>query len=289
LTALGRKLGWLDTPENVIASTDAARRQAYAAADRFEFHPDDVNPAYQGALDGLTEGQTRNLSPAMKAKVDAHMGANDQMGSVTAGDMDEFARDLHGAATTPADKVIAARIKNNLNDVMESAAPVSGQAPGAALVAITNARAAYQRAANASALAQWDPLSDFPANAGPEVKNLATSFYQKGSPEYKALKNIYDATGGYGQTAYNVMHMIDPALEYAGATVAGGPGALGAGVVGHAVKPGIGRALGWLADQKLQREIQASYPALTGARTAVTPSTGDLLRSLAIGGTAGAQ
>jgi len=172
---------------------------------------------------------------------------------------------------------------------MKNARPVTGQAIGEAGDMIRDARLAHQRAANAQSLAEWDPNADFASNPANQAKRLAQTFYQKGTPQYDALKNIYNATGGTGQTAYNVMHMIDPALEYLGASMAGGPGALAAGVAGHAVKPGVGQLLGWFANQKLQRAIQEGYPALTGARTAVTPSTGELLRRLTLGNVAGSQ
>jgi hypothetical protein len=288
---IGKAIGALSDPATVTASTAAAEKAAYAPAKGIRFDAfADVNPAYYNAFNSLEEDQRRNLSGAFSGKVQGHISANNQAGTVTASNIDGFGRDLSNAASTPADSVLAARIKQNLDGVLGNATPLTGQAPGDALNVIQNARQAHQAAANADALQKMSQnLSGFGSSPAGQAKSIAQQFYQDpSSPQYQALSKIATTAGGGGQTAYNLMHMIDPVLGFFGASVGGGPGEIAGEIAGHAMKPTIGEALSTLQQGRVARAIGGAYPALTGAPpTLLSPDVGPAIRALLLGKAAG--
>ena len=177
---VGRATGDLSTPEAVTKATAAAEDAAWAATHQVGFDPSDVNPAYHNALTSLDAGQVRNLSPGMWDKVNGHIAANSNMSTLTANNLDAFGRDIQSAASTPADNVLAARIKSNLDGVMDTATPNWGQTPAGQtpLDLVQRARAATAAAKNASDLADMTTnLNAFKVSPAPEAQRIAREFY----------------------------------------------------------------------------------------------------------------
>jgi hypothetical protein len=122
----------------------------------------------------------RDLSPGMWDKVEQHINANSGMSTLTASNIDGFARDVKSAASTPADSVLAARIQDNLDGVLNTATPNWGQTPAGqkALDVVRNARAATAAAKNASDLADMTKnLNAFRVSPAPEARRIARQFY----------------------------------------------------------------------------------------------------------------
>jgi hypothetical protein len=300
---VGRATGLLSDPAAVTASTSAAEKAAYAPAHNIMFNPDDVDPAYRSAIANLDKDQLSNISPGFRTLIKQQRGFNSNGTPTSASNIDGFQRALDQTATTNADKVLAGKITDNLDDVLQNAQPTSaatvgGQviphAPGDAADVLANAKLAHQQAANAADLQGMSQnLTDFQTNPGGQVKSIVQKFYPSPSnagyaPQRNALLDVYRASGGGGQTAYNLMHMIDPILGYAGATVAGGPGAIAGEIAGHALKPTIGGMLGGFNRAMIQRRLADAYPALTGSSTSFSPDVGEALKSLLFGSEAGA-
>lgn len=287
MNKIGSWTGLLDKPADVASQTASDAAKAYNAADKIKFDPDDVNQAYRTAKNSLDPSQQRDLSSSMNTTFDSHLADNLKMSGVSADDMDGFARSLQGQASTPGDSVLAARIKSNLNDVMGSATPVSNHAVGDGLDAITAARQAHATAANAQTLSDMrGNLDQWQANPGNEAMKNAKQWAQPDDEQWNAWKSIYNASGGNGQSVYNVMHMLDPVAGFVGASAAGGPGALAAEVGMHALKPTIGGALGKLTRQGIRGAISDAYPALTGYQTSYSPDIGAALRAATLGSAA---
>ena len=280
--AYGRITGALSSPEDITAATKAASTQAYNDAKKITFNPNDVNPAYTTAASSLDADQARALSPGFAKKVADHIDENNKMTSINASNIDGFARDLQNSATTPADGVLANRIASNLDNVMELARPTSGHKIGDGLAAITAARQAHGQSANAEML-QGITQPDFQTNPSSQVARTAKQFYQPGSPQWEALSKIYNAAGGGGQTSYKEMNLKYPDLGYMGASVGGGPGAMAGEIAGHALKPTVGNALGYLQRQRVQEQVNKAYPVLTGGKTSYSPDVGGALRALMLG------
>ena len=129
-------------------------------------------------------------------------------------------RDIRGP-TAGAENDVAPLIESRLNNFLASADPVNPDlAPGAAAGMIKAAKDAHQVYSNARDLQQWSQsLKGFGSSpAGPAQRVAETYYNNPNDPRYKALANIVQSAGGSGQTAYNLMHMIDPILGYVGAS-----------------------------------------------------------------------
>ncbi len=160
---------------------------------------------------------------------------------------------------------------------------MTGQPPGEALSVIQAARQAHQASANADALQKMsENLTGWGTSPAGQAKSIAQQFYPNPkSDEYQTLQKIAQAAGGGGQTAYNLMHMIDPVLGFAGASAFGGPGEIGAEIAGHALKPTLGKTLGYLQKQATQKAINQAYPTLAGGfQTSYYPQDGSALLTL---------
>jgi hypothetical protein len=131
------------------------------------------------------------------------------MSTLTANNLDAFGRDIQSAASTPADSVLAARIKGNLDGVMNTATPNWGQAPAGQtpLDVVNRARAATAAAKNASDLADMTTnLNAFKVSPASEAQRIAREFYwnQPEGPQFQRLSNIAQTAGGGGLTGHDV-------------------------------------------------------------------------------------
>jgi hypothetical protein len=286
----GKMTGLLSDPAAVTAQAKAASDAAYAPLSTVKFAPNRVTNAYDSAYQSLDADQRANLSGGMDSLINKHYREINNNNSVTASNIDGFARGLNEKAATGsnADGVLAARITDNLQGdtgVLSTAPTLTGHAPGAAAQMQDTAQNSFKQYANAKALQDMSAkLKDWGTSPAGAAQTIAEKFYPGQSDARKALVNIAQQSGGSGQTAYNLMHLIDPVLGYVGASAGGGPGALVGEMVGHLMKPGLASALTKAQQGASQRAIGAAYPTLTGAAPSlVSPSTGNLLRALISG------
>jgi hypothetical protein len=290
-----------NSPAAVTAALKDTRDQAYAGLKDVFYNPNDLAPHLDGAVSDiqaadpageLTAGAPRSMA-ALNGLMDRVTDPSNptQTAHSVLSTIDKLS-DIQRGPNSGAENDIAPLIKDRLNDFLQTANPVNPDlGPGAAAKMISNAQGAHQLYANARDLQGMSQnLSGFGTSPAGQARKISDSFYTNpNTPQYQALSNIALAGGG-GQTAYNVMHMVDPLLGYAGASVGGGPGALAGEIVGHAMKPTIGSMLAAGQQAKVQAAIANAYPTLTGGRTVGAPQAPNpaaALRALLFGQAAG--
>jgi hypothetical protein len=281
----------LSNPADVTAAAKATSDAAYQPLSTVKFDPNRVTQAYDNAYQSLDADQRANLSRGMDSLIRKHYKEINSSNSVTASNIDGYARGLNEKAATGsrADGVLATKITDNLQGdtgVLATAPTLTGHAPGVAAGMQDTAQDAFKQFANAKALQDMSQkLKDWGTSPAGAAQTIAEKFYPgQNDPARQALIDIAQKSGGSGQTAYNLMHLIDPVLGYVGASMGGGPGALVGEMVGHLMKPGLASALTKAQQAASQRAIGAAYPALTGANpTIASPNVGMLLKSLMFG------
>lgn len=291
--AVSKSLGLLSDPAEVTASTKAASDAAFQPMKQVQFDPTHVRQAYTDGYQGLAPDQLADLSPGFNAKVKRHFDQIQSGRSVSADSINGYVRSLDDAARSNGDRVLAGKITDNLEGpqgVLATSPTLSGHAPGEAAAMDATAKSAFQRYANAKSLQEMSQnLKDFGTNPVGQARDIAQKFYSDPAnsayaKQRQALIDIAQSGGSGGQTAYNMLHIIDPALDFFGGAVAGGPGAVAGGVAGHMMKPSIGQALSASQRAAQQRAIGGAYPALTGApKTVINPNVGQMLKSLMLG------
>ena len=296
---LGKATGALPTPAAITSALKADRDVKYDALKDVFYHPLDVQ---LNALDPIANDiAVSDPAGELTANAPRSMAALSSLQKLTTENPTQTAhsilttldrlRDSQGP-TAGAENDVAPIIEGRLNNFLASANPVNPDlAPGAAAGMIKAAKDAHQVYSNADDLQQWSQgLKGFGSSpAGPAQKVAETYYNNPNDARYKALANIAQAAGGSGQTAYNLMHMIDPILGYVGASVGGGPGAIAGEIAGHMLKPNVAAALTGARQRGTQRAIAAAYPALTGeGPTAYSPDFGQAIRALVFGNEAGA-
>jgi hypothetical protein len=282
------------------------RKSAYDALDAVEFHPNSVDQAYTGAFANLGKDQRAGLSPGFQSTLREHL---DQIGQgvTTAGEIDGFARGVKEAATTNADKVVAGRIGDNLDRVLQTAPPVSGHAPGVAAQLQDAATAAHMRLENARMLEEWRRAADIPgsggigevAPGGAQAELLKHPQFYSDPDVNTAMKSVAGA-GGMIPGGWLIKHAVAyPAAGAAiGAVTGAGSGFFGAGKDESPGARALERALeyggsGALAgfgarygrDILTNRAIRAAGPTLTSGAPYVPPPTAfrDAVRNLIYG------
>jgi hypothetical protein len=291
--AFGRATGMLSTPEDVIAATQAAKTAAYAPTKQINFDAwRDVNNAYYDAFNSLEADQRQNLSAGFNTKFSDHINANASAGTVTASNIDGFGRDLQSATRSPADKVLAQRTKENLDDVLQNATPIgpNAPAPGVAADQMTDARAAAQRLIMAQGLSKASTdLTRWGDSPSPFAKEQY-EFYDPKSDVAKGLLKLYQ-TGAKGTqlSSQGITHgVMNPIAEAVGGAVAGAPGAITAEAGVQLLKPQIGGMLKKLYAAQSQNAISQLYPSATGMTTKFFPDVKNPLVNLALSQEAGA-
>jgi hypothetical protein len=287
----GKMTGALSDPTAVTDALEANKNLAYLPTHSIGFDGLPIDQAYRTAVNTLGKDQVAGLSGGFKSAVQDHLEQNANGVPTSASEIDGFMRGLDEAAGTNADRTLAGRIKENLQEVLDTTPPLTGQAPGVAADLIAKAKTAHQLYSNASDLQEWSQsLKGFGSSPAGQAQKLAETYYpDPNSDEYKALSNIAQAAGGSGQSAYNLMHMIDPLLGYVGASVGGGPGAMAGEIAGHLMKPGLASALTAVQQRGTQRAIGGAYPALTkNPPTLWSPDLGQAVRALLLGKAASA-
>ena len=292
-TWAGRSLGLVSTPEEVAAATAAARTKAYNEAKQFEFAPSDVNSAYTKAYQSLDANQMRDLTGGMNDKVTEHINGNWTMPSIDASNIDGFGRTIRNSARSSADGVLANRIKENLDNVLQTAKPVSGQNPGEALDVIEGARTKAQQAMMAGDREVGLPtvqrlLKDQYVNPATWAQQQS-GFYRPGSQQYNDLSKIVRTAGGSMlPSGYGMSHVAGDIAEV-GLAAAGMPSAgIVAGVGTQALKPVLSGVMKRIQRRGLQNRLTNLYPGLTGQSVTAPVNVGEALRALTLGSQAGA-
>jgi hypothetical protein len=283
--AFGKATGLLSDPAQVTADALAARTNAYDALKSTPLDIGDTRQALQSVRDTIetmdpTGGFQKNAprSMAVLDNLQDHVANNN---SVSAHDLVSLGldklRNIPDTAAAGGENELKPAIQTGLENFLNNG-PAAGQ-----LAAAKDAHATY---ANAKALQAWSQsLTGFGSSPASEAQSLAEKFYpDPKSPEYQSLSKIVQAASGGGQTAYNLMHLIDPLLAAGGAAVAGPGGAIAGEMAGHLAKPTIGAALGRAQQGAVQRAIGGAYPALTGAPPSLwSPDFSPAARALLFG------
>jgi len=282
-TKVGRAVGMLSDPEAATAEAQAAEKAAWAPTKTTQFSRSDVNPAYDSALNSLEKNQLDDVSGTFMSRIN---GQRSSLSTPTsASDIDGFQRNLANAASSPGEKVLAARIGDNLDSVL---------ARGGALDDVQAGRFASQQAKAAGNLQDWsqqlaDPLHTSPAAA---AYNTANQFYTRGSPQYNDLLAITKAAAPGGMTSYAAERALGPLVESAG-LAAGGPAVgMGAEMATQLARPALGGLFHLMQRNRIQDTISQAYPSLTGmaaSRANLATPTGALIKSLMLGSTGGYQ
>ena len=131
---LASPLGPQVDPAAAVATTKAMRDQAYAPLKNIAFDPNDVLGAHTSAT--LTPGMAADISPGFNTMLKQQQKAI-MNGGNTANDIADYVTNLRSAGGSPSatngDKLLAGQTASNLEGLLGSAKPITGQAPGEAL------------------------------------------------------------------------------------------------------------------------------------------------------------
>ena len=284
--AYGKATGLLSDPADVTANALAARTKAYDALKDTPLDIGDTRQALQGVRDTVekmdpTGGFQKNAprSMAILDNLQDHVANNNSVSAhdLVALGLDKL-RNIPDTAAAGGENELKGPIQTGLQNFLESG-PAAGQ--------LADAQDAHKHFyANAKALQDWSQsLKGFGQSPAGGAQALAEKFYpDPTSKQYQALANIAQTAGGGGQSAYNLMHLIDPLLAAGGAAVGGPGGAMAGEMAGHLAKPTLGAALAGLQRGATQRAIGGAYPALTGADPSLwSPDFSPAARALMFG------
>lgn len=186
------------------AQFDQTAQNAYREMSQVGYHPSVVDSAYAQATPTLTKSQLADVSPGFRQTIIQQRRINGASGVTSADSIDGFGRALQNAATTPADRVLAGRISDNLDGVLDNAATLSGHAPGYASDLQDAANTAIGQRNDLQRLEGWQQKAA--VTGGPDVATqarqwLTTDEGQRiappGSPQYDAV-NTLAGTGSKG-------------------------------------------------------------------------------------------
>lgn len=286
-TAAGRAAGVLDNPDDVTATTKAARDAAYDVMKNTPLDIGDTRQALQGVRNSVqaldpTGGFQKN-APRTMAILDNLQDHVTNNNAVSAHDLLALGLDklknIPDTAAAGGENELKGPVQKGIENFLESG-PAAGQ--------LADAKAAHQTYANAKALEQWQKgLSDFGTSPANAAQDLAQTFYSDpaSKAQYDALANIANAGGG-GQTAWGLMHAAHEPIDMAAAAAGLGhmAGPVGAAVSYGAVKPAMSALLKRGQKGAVQNAIANAYPALTGSTTAFQPNLSPAVRALLFGG-----
>jgi hypothetical protein len=279
---IGQATGLLADPAAITAKKVADAEAAWAPTRSMQVNPGAVDAAHTSAINSLDDNQTAQISDGFNSLIQKQRNLNLNGQPTTASQVAGYADNLKNQASSGAEKILASRIGDNLDNVLGA----HGMAD-----AVQNARFASKQANAAGNLQDFsEGVSDWNANPADAARGVAQKYYTRGQPDYQDLVNISKAGQGGGMSSYPIERAFAPLVE-AGGLYAGGPALGMASEIGFQLgRPGIGAALHAAQRNALQNKIGAAYPNLVGVPgTRANLPTGELLKSLMLGGTQGYQ
>jgi hypothetical protein len=274
-------------PAVAEAATFADKQAKYGELKNYVFANDPVYNAQVSAT--LSPGLVPSVSPGFEKLLERQQ-KQFAGGPVNADDIVHYMQSIDEAARngSNADKLLAGQITDNLQDILDNSPTLSGHAPGEAGQALKDANAANTQWNMAKNLAEYQRKATANVPLGQTPFTEAETYYKPGSPEYKALINLYQAGQDHGPGSWGIGHLAAGALGDIGGMVLGFPGhMIGEGLAYLGLKPAIAKAMKGVQQGKLGRAIQQSYPTLTGQPLTGAqpgPPVGEMLKNLAIGG-----
>ena len=174
---------------------DQAAQSVYGDMRKIGYLPSTPTAAYASARSALTPAQEANLSPGFLRLIARQQGNFGR--TVSADSINGFARDLQSAASTNADQVLAAKIRDNLNSVLENSTTVTGHAPGVAADLQERANQYIGQREDLNRLEEFQQKAD--VAGGPDVSSQVGSWLRSaegqriappGSPQYEAANTL---------------------------------------------------------------------------------------------------
>ena len=179
-------------PEEVIATTKAARDAAYAPLKDIAFHPEQLARAHSSAE--LTPGMAADVTPGFQSMLQKQRSAIANGGN-TANDIADYISNLKSVSNAPGssngDTQLAGKIGSNLEDLLKQAKPITDQPPGQAYDTLINARLAHQRYAMAENLGEWSRRAEAGAPIGERPLTEAENWYRNKPEKYQTLVDLY--------------------------------------------------------------------------------------------------
>ena len=304
LTATMGKAASVD-PVAEMNRTQTASDAAYTTMHQTPVNPADVSGPIKSAMPVPNSSEYTGMSDKLKGKIDEiqdalqnHQNAKTQP---SLGDVNSWQRQVNEAATTSVDGKVAGKINAGLDGVMDATAPGLNDA----------AQTAAKQAAMAAKMQEWNQRIKTGGSIGDQPFTQAQNFYNPvnnpaNQADYDTLTGLMNAGANTHGLSWMLPHILGTGLSFAGEHVAGIPGAI-AGELG-----------GYFAGKKLLKSynkrsgmagLQAAYPQMTGAtptggqtgpqipaQTGMMPvgggtkvglNTGDLIKSLMMGGIGG--
>ena len=298
VNAIGRQIGALSTPEQVLAEAAADTSAAYGKLTRnYDVSGSDIENAVTQKLADIAKLDPGGLN--MQYRAPGTMQAANSIldwarapATKTAEDIANLQKSLVGIQRAGkmagnADAAYAPMLKDALDTALGNATPKPGVTQPAT-DALKAAKQAFQREANADDLLQMQQsLKGFGTSPAGRAQDIAESYYNNPqSPEYQALSRIAMAAGGgHGPSPWGLMHAAYPMMD-AAAAASGIPPHLGAALSGGVAygfgKPAMAGVIKKGQQRSVMDAINQGYPALAGAPVAwqVPPGVGDALRTL---------
>jgi hypothetical protein len=189
------------------------------------YHPNVVDSAYSQATPTLTKSQLADITPGFRSTIIQQRKINLASGSTSADSIDGFGRSLENAATSPGDKVLAGRISDNLDGVLDNAIPQTGHPVGFASDLQDKANAAIGQRNDLNRISGWEQTAA--TDPSKDVSKLATNWLNTeegqrlappGSTQNAAYKLVADQSAKAGYIPWWVKHYV----VGAGASIAAG-------------------------------------------------------------------
>lgn len=207
------------------AQFDQTAQNAYRDMSQVGYHPSVVDSAYNQATPTLTKSQLADISPGFRQTIIQQRRINGAGGVTSADSIDGFGRALQNAATTPADRVLAGRISDNLDGVLDNAPTLSGHAPGYASDLQDAANTAIGQRNDLNRIEDWENTAA--QDPSKDVSKLATNWLNsaegkrlapQGSTQNAAYQMLASQSAKGGYIPWWVKHYI----VGAGASIAAG-------------------------------------------------------------------
>ena len=306
LTATMGKAASVD-PVAEMNRTQTASDAAYTTMHQTPVNPADVSGPIKSAMPVPNSSEYTGMSDKLKGKIDEiqdalqnHQNAKTQP---SLGDVNSWKRQINEATVTSVDGKIAGQMSAGLDGVMDATAPGLNDA----------AQTAAKQAAMAAKMREWSQDIGAGGSIGQEPLTQAKRFYDPATDpanqaSYDTLAGLSNQSDSHG-LAYLMSHLASTGLGFAGEHVAGIPGAIAGEGLGLLLRPKIYSALKGRSIRGKMAGLQAAYPQMTGAtptggqtgpqipaQTGMMPvgggtkvglNTGDLIKSLMMGGIGG--
>jgi len=287
---LAAKAGKGIDPAAATTTLKGLRDQAYAPLQGIAYNPNDVLGAHTSAT--LTPGMMADVTPGMDSMLAKQRQAI-QNGGNTANDIADYVTNLREVSGKPTssngDKLLAGQTASNLEGLLQTGKPITGQTPSEAWNTLQNARQVHQQYMSAQALEEYannlntfgvspgsDPMKQAqfynPNTQGANIKGWA-DLYKAGAQHQGGLSYLMGKAGGEGAEAL------------AAGMGAGGPITMAAGLAGHVLKYPIQGLQNAYKRTALRNAIQQQYPGQVGLQQGVTPygsNVGDAIKALTL-------